>query len=128
MAEQLTPAQQARVQEIRDLERVVANVKRLVGELESNRAGRASVIAELSARIERELAQLRRRAVAADLETLGDRAGTLSVLAGRTGGGLQLKIRGLTEGVQSLEIELGGALRIAMTPVARPSMRGPATP
>ncbi len=127
MAGPLSPAQQARILEIRDFERVVAHVKRLVGELESNRAARSTVIAELSSRIERELAQLRRRAVAADLENLGDRAGTLSVVAGRTGGGLQLKLRALTEGVQSLETELAGALRIAMTP-PRSSTSGPAAP
>jgi hypothetical protein len=123
----LTPAQQLRVNEIRELERVVARVKRLVGELEANRAGRPAVIADLSNSIERELSQLRRRAVGADLESLGDVAGTLSVLAGRTGGGIQLKIRGLTEGLQGLETEIEGALRVAMAPATRPSSGGPAT-
>jgi hypothetical protein len=105
----LSPAQQERITTIRGFQRTVEQVKRLVAELDGSRAAPMATITNLCASIERELSRLRQRALVTDMGTLGDMAGSMSVLAGRSIG-IALKIRGLTEGVQSLEFELAAAL------------------
>ena len=105
----LTPVQQERITTIRGFQRTVEQVKRLVAELDGSRAASTNVITNLCSSIERHLSQMRQRAIATDMSVLGDTAGALSVLAGRPVG-IALKIRGLGEGVQSMEIELQGAL------------------
>ncbi len=50
-----------------------------------------------------------------DVGTIGDVAGAMSVMAGR-GGGINMKIRGLTDGVNSLGMQLEMALKQALTP------------
>jgi len=102
-------ALQERVATINGFQHTVAHVKRLVTDLDGSRAAPLAVINNLCASIERELSQLRQRALVTDMSTLGDMAGSMSVLAGRSIG-IALKIRGLTEGVQSLEFELDAAL------------------
>jgi hypothetical protein len=59
------------------------------------------------------------------LGTLGDMAGSMSVLAGRSIG-IALKVRGLTEGVQSLEFELAAALAKTLARVDAARARPPA--
>ena len=106
-------ALQERVVTIDGFQRTVAHVKRLVADLDGSRAAPLAVINNLCSSIERELSQLRQRALVTDMSTVGDMAGSMSVLAGRSIG-IALKIRGLTEGVQSLEFELDAALAKAL--------------
>ncbi len=92
----------------------VVHVKRLVAELDGNRAARAKVIDNICASIARELSQLRQRAMTAPVGTVGDIAGSLAVLAARGGSGLAFKIRGLHEGINSLNMQMEAALKSAM--------------
>lgn len=100
---------QERIATINGFQHTVEHVKHLVAELDGSRAASTNVITNLCSSIERHLSQMRQRAIATDMSVLGDTAGALSVLAGRPVG-IALKIRGLGEGVQSMEIELQGAL------------------
>ena len=90
-------------------------MKHLVAELEANRAAATRIVQQLCERIAKETSQLRQRALSANIGTIGDVAGAMSVMAGR-GGGINMKIRGLTEGVTSLYLQLDQALHHAMTP------------
>ncbi|MGH7699399.1 MAG: hypothetical protein ACREMJ_02615 [Gemmatimonadales bacterium] len=121
MAEKLTGAQQRRVDELHQFIRAVEHVKKLVAELDSNRAARAKIIDNLCGSIARELSQLRQRALTTNVGTVADTAGALAVLAARTGGGLAMKIRGLTEGVHSLVMQLDQALKQALHPETKES-------
>ena len=115
MAEKRTAAQQRRMDELRAFVRAVEHVQKLVAELESSRAARAQVIDNLCGAIARELSQLRQRAMTANIGTVADTAGALSVMATR-GGGLAMKLRGLTEGVHSMLLQLDQALKQASAP------------
>lgn len=112
----ITPNQQRRIDLILEFQRVVDHVKGLVAELDSNRAARAVIINNICGSIARDLSQLRQKAMTANVGTLGDVAGALAVLAARTGGGINFKIRGLLEGVNSLNMQLEQSLKAAMTP------------
>jgi len=111
----LSALQQRRIEEIEGFLRTVALVKKLTADLEGNRAARPKILEDISTRISRELLKMRHRAVAANVGTVADIAGTLAALAKRTQG-LQMKIRSLNEGVASLNIQLDRALAIAQTP------------
>ncbi len=114
MAQKLSAAQQRRVEELRGFLKTVERVKSLVAELDSNRAARQQIIDNLSSAIERELSRLRQRSLTANVGTLADTAGALAVAAGRAGGGLQMKIRTLTEGVNSLLLQLDMAIKLTL--------------
>jgi hypothetical protein len=114
MAEKLTPAQLRRIDQLRGFIKTVEHVKKLVAELEGSRAGRSVIIDNLCAAIARELSQLRQRAMTANVGTVADSAGAMAVLAGR-GGGLAMKLRGLSEGTNSLMIQLDQSLKQALT-------------
>lgn len=116
MSQKLSPNQLRRIEEIRDFQKVVDHVKALVSELDSNRAAKAAVITNICGTLARELSQLRQRALTTDVGTLADIAGALAVLAGRSGGGINFKIRGLTEGVNSLTLQLEQSLKMALAP------------
>ncbi len=111
----LTADQQRRVEEIQGFQRTADHLKHLVTELDSNRGGQTRTIEQLCERIAKETAQLRQRALTANIGTVGDVAGAMSVMAGR-GGGIHMKVRGLTDGVNSLLMQLEQALKHAMTP------------
>ena len=111
----LTPNQQRRVEQIEGFLKSVALVKKLVGELESNRAARPQILEDLSNRISRELFKVRQRAIAANVGTVADVAGSLATMARRSQG-LAMKIRGLNDGVASLHFQLDRALVQAQTP------------
>ncbi len=111
----LTPNQVRRIEEINAFLRTVAHIKKLVGELESNRAARAQIVQNLSSQISREFTHMRQRALTANIGTVGDVAGALSIVAGRSAG-LQMKIRALNDGVANLNIQLDQALKTAMQP------------
>lgn len=102
-----------RIEELQQYVRTVDHVKKLVAELESNRAAKASIINNICGNIARELSHMRQRALTANLGTLPDVAGNLAVVAGRGGTGLNMKIRALADGVNSMTMQLEQALRAA---------------
>ncbi|MGH7607553.1 MAG: hypothetical protein ACREME_09450 [Gemmatimonadales bacterium] len=118
MAEKHAPPPSAirRIEEIQQFVRSVEHVKKLVTELEANRAAKQSIIDGLSSTIARELSQMRQRALSANVGTLADVAGSLAVVAGRVGGGLNMKLRALNEGVGSLMMQLDQSLKAARQP------------
>ena len=63
----------------------------------------------------RQLDELKAGATSLGLHSLGDTFGMMGMMA-RRGGGLQLKVRGLREGLASLRVNYDGALRAASTP------------
>jgi len=119
MAEsKLTPIQMQRIDQIQGFLKTVDLVKKLVGELEANRAARPQILQEMCARIARELSRMRQRSIGANVGTVSDVAGSLSTLATRNQG-LLMKIRGLKDGVASLSFQLDRALVQAQTPVEK---------
>ena len=109
----LTPNQVRQIELIQGFIRNVDHVKKLVGELEGNRAARPVIINNICGAIARELSQMRQRALSANVGTLADTAGGLAVLAARQGSGLNFKVRALAEGVNSLMIQLDQSLKSA---------------
>ena len=59
---------------------------------------------------------MRQRALTANLGTLPDVAGQLAIVAGRAGTGINMKVRALAEGVNSMTIQLDQALKMAHEP------------
>lgn len=116
MAEaKLNPIQMQRVEQITGFIKTVDLVKKLVGELEANRAAKPQFLQDLCARISRELSRMRQRALGANVGTVADVAGGLATMANRSSG-LLMKIRGLKDGVASLAFQLDRALVQAQTP------------
>lgn len=115
MVPKLTGEQAARIDQIQGFLKTVDHVAKLVAELDSNRAAKSKIIENICESLARELSQLRQRALTANVGTMADVAGTMSVMAGR-GGGINMKIRGLADGVNSLRLQLDQAMKQAMTP------------
>jgi hypothetical protein len=116
MAEsKLTPIQMQRVEQITGFLKTVSLVKKLVSDLEANRAARPQFLQEICARISREMFRMRIRAAGANVGTVPDLAGGLATMATRSTG-LLMKIRGLKDGVASLTFQLDRALQQAQTP------------
>ena len=113
--QKLTADQARRVEEIEEFQRAADHLKRLVTELESNRAGQTRTIQQLSEKIANEASQMRQRALTASIGTIADVAGTMSVMAGR-GGGINMKIRALADAVNNLYIQLEAAMKHATAP------------
>ena len=65
----------------------------------------------------RQLDELKAQAQGFGLNGLGEAAGVMAMLA-RRGGGLQMRVRGLRDGLASLKVHYDGALRLATTPEA----------
>lgn len=65
----------------------------------------------------RQLDELKAQAQGFGLNGLADAAGVMAMLA-RRGGGLQMRVRGLRDGLVSLKVHYDGALRLATTPEA----------
>src|SRR6266571_6374371 len=61
----------------------------------------------------RELSHMRQRALTSNLGTLPDVAGQLAVVANRAGTGINMKVRALADGVNSMTIQLDQALKMA---------------
>ncbi|OLC08195.1 MAG: hypothetical protein AUH42_02170 [Gemmatimonadetes bacterium 13_1_40CM_70_11] len=74
---QLSPKQQRKVDEITELQKTVSHVRTLVTELESNRAAKTTIVANLCSSIARELSQMRQRLLTAPIGTVADIAGDL---------------------------------------------------
>lgn len=116
MAQQkLTADQVRRIEEIEEFRHATDHLNRLVKDLEANRAGQTRTIQALSEKIVREASQMRQRALTADIGTIADVAGTMSVMAGR-GGGINMKIMALGDAVNNLYMQLDAAKRQAMAP------------
>ncbi len=111
----LTVDQQRRVVEIEEYLKITERVKRLVTELEDNRAAQPNVLKGICETIARDLSQMRQRALTSNIGTIADVAGAMSVMAAR-GGGINMKVRGLADGVNSLTMQLEHALKVASTP------------
>lgn len=113
MVQKQSAGQIRRIEELQHFVRSVDHVKKLVAELESNRAAKASIINGICGNIARELSHMRQRALTADLGTLPDVAGSLAIVAGRGGTGLNMKVRALQDGINSMTMQLDQALKAA---------------
>ncbi len=108
-----TPSQIRRIEELQQYVRTVDHVKKMVAELESNRAANPKILNNICGNLARELSQMRQRALTADLGTLPDVAGQLAIVASRAGTGIMMKVRALADGVNSMTMQLDQALRVA---------------
>lgn len=113
MAQKQSATQIRRIEELQQYVRSVEHVKKLIAELESNRAAKLALINGICGNIARELSHMRQRALTANLGTLLDVAGSLAVVAGRAGTGINMKIRALQDGVNSMMMQLDQALKAA---------------
>jgi hypothetical protein len=102
-----------RIEELQGYVRTVDHVKKLVAELEANRAAKPKILNNICGTIARELSHMRQRALTANLGTLPDVAGSLAIVAGRAGTGINMKVRALADGVNSMTIQLDQALKMA---------------
>jgi len=105
-----------RIEELQGYVRTVDHVRKLVAELEANRAAKPKIINGICGNIARELAHMRQRALTANLGTLPDVAGQLAVVANRAGTGINMKVRALADGVNSMTIQLDQSLKAAHEP------------
>ena len=108
-----TANQIRRIEELQGYVRTVDHVKKLVSELEANRAAKPKIINGICGNIARELSHMRQRALTANLGTLPDVAGQLAIVANRAGTGINMKVRALADGVNSMTIQLDQALKMA---------------
>src|SRR5256886_15456166 len=76
----LTADQLRRIEEIEEFQRAADHLKHLVTELEGNRAGQTRTIQQLSEKIANAASQMRQRALTANVGTIADLAGTMSVM------------------------------------------------
>src|SRR5213593_3846305 len=122
MPERLSAEQAQRAEQIQQFIKSAEHVQRLVADLEANR-NQAKIADNICHSIAREMSQLRHRAVAANVSTIADVAGSMSVLAARAGN-LNMKIRTLTDAVNNVKAQLDHALKAAL----RPERKGPEQP
>ena len=113
----LSANQQRQIEQILQLQKTVAKTRSIVTELDSSRAAKASVVNNLGGMIAREMQQMRQRMLAAPVGTVADICGSLSIMASRSGG-ITMKIRGLFDGLNSIDMQLDQALKTAMKPEA----------
>ena len=113
MVQKQSANQIRRIEELQGYVRTVDHVKKLVAELEANRAAKPKIIDNICGTIARELSHMRQRALTANLGTLPDVAGSLAIVANRAGTGINMKVRALADGVNSMTIQLDQALKMA---------------
>lgn len=111
----LSANQQRKVDQILELQKVVGHTRATLKELESSRAAKATVINNLSGMIAREMQQMRQKLLTAPVGTVGDLAGNLSIVAGRSQG-MNVKLRALNDGLNSIDMQLDQALKTALQP------------
>ena len=116
MVQKQSANQIRRIEELQGYVRTVDHVRKLVAELESNRAAKPKIIDGICGNIARDLSHMRQRALTANLGTLPDVAGTLAIVASRAGTGIMMKVRALTDGVNSMSMQLDQALKMAHEP------------
>jgi hypothetical protein len=110
----LSAAQQAQLIYLGALPPKFERIHRLVEEI-ANLHGGDTTVKSLC----RMLDELRNGASSLLLTSMADTFGMMSMVA-RRGGGLQMKVRALREGLASLKANYDGVLRTASTPVGRP--------
>ena len=113
MVQKQSANQIRRIEELQHYVRTVDHVRKLIAELESNRAAKPKIIDGICGTIARELSHMRQRALTANLGTLPDVAGTLAIVANRAGTGIMMKVRALADGVNSMTMQLDQALKMA---------------
>jgi len=111
----LSAAQQRRIDQILDLQKIISHTRATLKELESSRAAKVSVINNLSGMIARGMQQMRQKLLTSPIGTVGDLCGNLSVVASRNQG-LNVKIRALNDGLNSIDMQLDQALKTASKP------------
>lgn len=114
MAPKLSSAQHAQLAFLETLPARFERIHRQIEEIASMRADDTQV-----RNLCRFLDESRNQAGTLNLGPLADTFGRMSMMA-RRGGGLQMKVRGLREGLGSLRTNFEGALRAASTPMAHP--------
>jgi hypothetical protein len=119
MADKLTPRQQAQLAVLEVLPPKFELMHRLVEEIAGLRADET-----VTRRLCRVLDEAKAAANSTGLTALAETMGIMGVLARRTGG-LQMKVRGLREGLGSLKINFEGAMRSATT-IEQPPAEEPA--
>ncbi len=107
MAPRQSARQQAQLAVLEPMPRRFELLHRMIEEMASLRADES-----LQRKLVRNLDELKSQASSIGLPALAESAGVMSMLARRTGG-LQMRIRGLREGLVSLKINYEGALRAA---------------
>lgn len=112
MAVKLTSRQQAQLAILTPLPRRFEQLHRMIEEMGVLRADES-----VQRRLVRNLDELKSQVGGIGLSALAETLGVMSMLARRTGG-LQMRVRGLREGLVSLKINYEGALRAATTPEA----------
>lgn len=106
----LSAAQQAQLVYLSSLPPKFERIHRLIEEIANLHGGEQTV-----KMLTRMLDELRNGASTLTLNSLADVFGNMGMMA-RRGGGLQMKVRGLREGLVSLKVNYEGALRKASTP------------
>lgn len=110
MAEQLSPRQQAQLAVLEPIGRRFEHLNRMIEEMAALRADES-----LQRKLTRNLDEMKSQAAGIGLNSLAETLGMMAMLARRSGG-LQMRIRGLREGMASLKINYEGALRTATAP------------
>ena len=124
----LTPRQLSQIAVLEVLPPKFEQINRIVEEMAGLKSDEAMV-----RRLCRMLDESKSAASGMGLPALADTLGMMSSLARRTGG-LQMRVRGLREGLGSLKINFEGAWRAATTPIedasasSPPGDRSPAPP
>jgi hypothetical protein len=113
VAQKQSATQIRRIEELQHYVRTVDKVRKLIAELEANRAAKLSILNGICGTIARELSHMRQRALTANLGTLPDVAGSLAMVAGRAGTGIMMKVRALHDGLTSITMQLEQALKMA---------------
>ena len=116
MVQKQSANQIRRIEELQGYVRTVDHVRKLIAELESNRAAKPKIIDGICGNIARDLSHMSQRALTANLGTLPDVAGQLAMVANRAGTGINMKVRALADGVNSMTIQLDQALKMAHEP------------
>lgn len=109
MAEQLSSRQQAQLAVLEPIGRRFEHLNRMIEEMAALRADES-----LQRKLTRNLDEMKSQAAGVGLSGLAETLGMMAMLARRSGG-LQMRVRGLREGLASLKINYEGALRAVTT-------------
>lgn len=110
MAEKLSPRQQAQMAVLEPLGRRFEQLHRMIEEMANLRADEG-----LQRKLVRNLEEMKAQTSGIGLPALSETLGMMAML-GRRSGGLQMRVRGLREGLASLKINYEGAVRAATSP------------
>ncbi len=110
MVEKLSPRQQAQLAILEPLGRRFEHLHRMIEEMANLRADE-----NLQRKLVRNLDEMKAQTTGIGLTGLSETLGMMAMLARRSGG-LQMRVRGLREGLASLKINYDGAMRTANTP------------